>query len=375
LVVKNLNLSASRLALELPWRRRETAGKHIALSALIRSVLIRSLEDPMPSGSLRSIGLMLLIVTLSLSQVHAQERVGDFHPPDDVAFRKATIISEGTRLAAEVFSPKNSGEKKLPTIVMSHGWGGTAANLRADGVLFARAGYLVVTFDYRGWGASDSRVILTKPQPSRSAGPRFTAEVLEVREVVDPIDQTADILNAVSWVYGEPQCDQKRIGLWGSSYSGGHVVYCAARDPRIKALVSQVPALDSRPVALAENARETTFNEAAARTHGDLGYPPPGARVIGNLRGAPIREKLMQYAPVEDVARAKQCAMLFVLAEREELFDNKDHGLKAYERATGPKKLVVVPKIRHYGIYLEARKQAQQLALEWFDAHLKNAAE
>jgi uncharacterized protein len=64
-----------------------------------------------------------------------------------------------------------------------------------------------------------------------------------------------------------------------------------------------------------------------------------------------------------------------VLAEKEELFDNKDHGLKAYERATGPKKLVTIPKIKHYGIYLEARKQAQQLALDWFDVHLKGAVE
>ena len=96
--------------------------------------------------------------------------------------------------------------------------------------------------------------------------------------------------------------------------------------------------------------------------------------MIGNLRGAPLREKLMQYAPVEDVARAPHCAMLFVLAENEELFDNKDHGLKAHDRALGPKKLVVVPKIKHYGIYMEARKQAQQLAIDWCDEHLKKTA-
>ena len=53
-------------------------------------------------------------------------------------------------------------------------------------------------------------------------------------------------MNAIHWVAGEPQCDPAHIGLWGSSYSGGHVVYAAARDPRVKATVSQVPALDSR---------------------------------------------------------------------------------------------------------------------------------
>ena len=42
------------------------------------------------------------------------------------------------------------------------------------------------------------------------------------------------LLNAIHWVVGEPQCDAERIGLWGSSYSGGHVVYAAARDPRVK---------------------------------------------------------------------------------------------------------------------------------------------
>ena len=292
----------------------------------------------------------------------------DFNPPADIAFRKATIISEGTRMAAEVFAPIKPATEKLPTIVMAHGWGGVAAQLRADAVAFARAGYLVVTFDYRGWGASDARVVLVG---KRGEGPRYTAEVLEIREVVDPIDQTTDLANAVSWVYGEPQCDREHIGLWGSSYSGGHVVYVAARDPRVKATVSQVPALDSRPMALADTEREKAFADASARAHGELGYPPPGRRVVGNLYGAPIREKMMQYAPVEDVARASGCAMLFVLAENEELFDNKDHGIKAHERATGPKKLVIVPRIKHYGIYLEARLQAQKLAIDWFNEHLK----
>ena len=152
-----------------------------------------------------------------------------------------------------------------------------AAVLRPDAINFARAGFLVVTFDYRGWGASDSRVILTAPQPPRTSDLRFTAEVLEVREVVDPIDQTTDLANAVNWVYGEPQCDQNKIGLWGSSYSGGHVVYVAARDPRVKATVSQVPALDSRWVVLGGDEAAKTFQEATDRAHGELGYPPPGA--------------------------------------------------------------------------------------------------
>ena len=132
-------------------------------------------------------------------------------------------------MAAEVYSLKAIDGKKLPAIVLCHGWGGTARDLRPEGIAFARAGYLAVAIDYRGWGESDARLVLTGPSPSEKPKRRFTAEVQEVREVVDPIDQTTDLLNAVHWVVGEPQCDPAGIGLWGSSYSGGHVVYPPAR--------------------------------------------------------------------------------------------------------------------------------------------------
>ena len=229
------------------------------------------------------IRIAVAVIILGARLATAQESRSSFTPPDDIAYRTATIHSEGTRMAAELFAPKNPASEKLPTIVLSHGWGGVASQLRGDAVAFARAGYLVLIFDYRGWGASDSRVILMGPAPERTKDLQFTAQVREVREIVDPIDQTTDLANAVSWIYGEPQCDRDRIGLWGSSYSGGHVVYVAARDPRVKATVSQVPAFDSRFVVLGDEAAKT-YQEASARTHGEIGYPPPGARVIGNLR-------------------------------------------------------------------------------------------
>ena len=98
-----------------------------------------------------------LVVVALARPVVGQQSAAQFTPPEDVSFRTATIMSEGTRMAAEVFAPKKPATEKLPTIIMSHGWGGVAAVLRGDAVEFARAGFLVVTFDYRGWGASDSR--------------------------------------------------------------------------------------------------------------------------------------------------------------------------------------------------------------------------
>src|SRR5262249_2708753 len=80
---------------------------------------------------------------------------------------------------------------------------------------------------------------------------------------------------------------------------------------------------------------------------------------------------LLGYAPIEDIGRCKHCAKLFIIAENEELFDNKDHAILAHGRAAGVKKLVTIKGIKHYGIYREARDQAQKEAIAWFDEHLK----
>lgn len=310
---------------------------------------------------------MMKRVALLLLTLPSLAEAQGFSAPEDISFRKDTIMSEGVRLGAEVFSLKANAEKKLPTIVMCHGWGGTAKALRSDAAVFARAGYLVVTFDYRGWGASDGRIIRSGEKNKEGSGPA----VKEIREVVDPIEQTTDLLNAIHWVQEEKQCDRERIGLWGSSFSGGHVVYAAARDPRVKATVSQVPAFDGRWAINSSRMRKATYGGATQRARGKTGYPEPGSPSIGKLKGAPILEKIGRYAPVEDAARLGSCATLFILAENEELFDNKENGILAHSKAKGPKKLVIVPEIKHYGIYREAKKQAQKLAIEWYDEHLK----
>jgi uncharacterized protein len=312
----------------------------------------------------------------SHSSVAGSQAGSSFKPPDTIDFRTSNVSSEGVRLHAELFSLKSLAGKQLPTIIMAHGWGGTAANFRRDAIDLAAAGYFIITFDYRGWGESDSRVILTGPAPAKRDGLKFNAEVMEVREVVDPLEQTTDWFNVIHWAMAEPMVDKNRIGLRGSSYSGGHVVYVAARDPRVKAIVSQVGSLDSRPraVTLAGGESEQVklaYDDATKRARGEIGYPPPRARVIGNLQGGPIRDKLLLYAPVEDAGKLKNCAALFIVAEKEELFDNKDHAKLAYDRASGPKKYVVLPGITHYGVYTSQRDQAVKLAIEWFDQHLK----
>jgi hypothetical protein len=283
------------------------------------------------------------------------------------AERKVDIYSEGVRMAGTVLSPQGAEGKKLAAVIMSHGWGGTASLLRPDAERFAQAGFFVLVFDYRGWGDSDGRWVRDESAAPGANGRR------ELREVVDPLDQATDIFNAVHWVMGEPMVDVDRVGLWGTSFSGGLVAYVAARDPRIKAIVSQVPAFGRPRAHFSAEQLTRAQSDATRRARGEIGYPAPGVREIGNLRGAPVREGFLRYAPIDDIPAIKGCAMLIIDAEKEELFDLREHGELALARAAEPKKRVVIPGITHYGIYTSARAQSIGLAIEWMDLHLKGA--
>jgi dienelactone hydrolase len=284
-----------------------------------------------------------------------------------LAERKVDIYSEGVRMTGAVLYPQALEGNKLPAIILSHGWGGTAAMLRPQAERFAQAGYFVLVFDYRGWGESDSRWVHDESGASDANARR------ELREVVDPLDQAADIFSAVHWVMGESMVDVNRVGLWGTSFSGGLMVYVAARDPRIKAVVSQVAWFGQPRAGMPAAALSRAQSDATHRARGDIGYPPPGAQEVGNLRGGPVRESFLRYAPIADIAAIKGCAILIIDAEKEEMFDIREHGELAFARAAEPKKRVVMPGIAHYGIYTSAREQSINLAIDWMDRHLKGA--
>lgn len=370
-------------------------NKHAAMAAL--GILIaagcsqplaepsptRSSQAGLPSSGVGPTGLPILASTapLPVDPVTPNQVLSSaYQPPAGVDFRVVDIISEGVRMHGEIFTPAGTNPAtKMPAVIMAHGWGGTASTLRDDAADVAKAGYMVLVFDYRGWGESDSRLVLapgsTEPynRPGTSQG--FAANVLPLREYIDPIDFAQDWQSAIDWMMGEPGADPNRIGLRGTSYSGGHVLYAAARDPRVKAVVSQVGGMDSRspkPVGAA-----AAQSQATRMARGEIGYPAPRAQAVMNLTGTPIEAK-MTYAPVEEAGKVR-APTLILLVENEEYIDQSLNGFLAYERLLGPRAIHVYKGKGHYDVYQPAsaggvREDVIRRTVAWFDRHLKPQA-
>jgi dienelactone hydrolase len=298
----------------------------------------------------------------------------DYRLPDDLVARRATILSEGTPMIAHVVQAKAQKGARLPTVILCQGTGGLQHYHLPQAIAFARAGFTAITFDYRGWGESRGRLIPAET----NAAPRldlnaYSARVVEVRDTVDPYEQSFDVMAVVAWAMAEPEVEPAKLGLWGTSMGASIALYVTIHEPRIRATVAQAGAYElRRGWADAEPSRQA----ATRRAHGELPYPPPQARVPGQLHGHLLREKYQFFSPMEDAARLakrpSQPAILIIDAANEDLFDIRQQGQKLFEMLGSPKERVIIPGIKHYDIYRgEPLEQAKKLAVDWFERQLK----
>jgi hypothetical protein len=324
---------------------------------------------------LRSFAFGLAAVFCAFDVALSQEA-----PPAGEPGRKPIHIwSDGTRLSGDLFFPPGFQEdQKYPAIVLCHGWGGVRAHLaRGTAPRFARAGYIVLTFDYRGWGDSDSRLVLKERTGEPDSSGIGAARVQFIRELVDPFDQVEDIRAAIAYLEGEPAVDASRIGLWGTSFGGGHVIFVAAHDDRVKCVVAQAAAMDARiglerPGPDGTPMIEVAKTERIRRARGELEPLPQKVHEVPGLRGTPHLERFLDYVPAEHASRVK-VPVCIIDAEKEELFDIKQHGERVYKAVKGrvPASYVLIPGITHYGVYTEAFDECTRIAVDWFDKHLK----
>lgn len=295
-------------------------------------------------------------------------------------FSRADVEFEaegGVSLSAWFYCP--DGEGPYPGITMAHGYGGT----RDHGIgrfaeVFASAGFAVLLHDHRGFG--------------RSGG--------SPRQDIDPWQQIGDWRRAISYLETRPKVDPARLGIWGTSYAGGHALVLGATDRRLACVVAQVPTIsgyaqslrrvspDAMPhldAALAEEDRSRLRGEdlryqalvssdptvqASYRSSDAVEFYtqpiPPG--IWENKVTVRSTRQARMYEPGAWVARIAPTPLLMVVAKEDSL-TLTDLELAAYESAREPKRLELIPG-GHFDPYLDHFEQASGAASDWFRKHL-----
>lgn len=152
-----------------------------------------------------------------------KEDIDLVRPREDVSFSvKGASVSAWLYLPFDLSSP-------VPCIVMGNGLGGTKEMLMESyAARYQKAGFAVLVFDYRHFGGSEG----------------------EPRHLIWIPYQLEDYSAAIEYAHSRKEIDPDRIALWGTSFSGGHVIVIAAKDSRIACVSAQCPGLDGRASSL-----------------------------------------------------------------------------------------------------------------------------
>jgi uncharacterized protein len=293
-----------------------------------------------------------------------------------------TFPSQGLDCAGWLYVPDDleDGEKR-PAIVMAHGFSAVKEMyLSSFAEKFEEVGFVVLVFDYRYFGDSEG----------------------EPRGRLIPAEQREDYKNAITWVSRRDEVDPDRVGVWGSSYSGAHVLHLGAFDRRIKAVVSQVPLVEGwanaqrlmRPDVFAEFV-ETVAQDRVRRYAEGTGASVPvvapegepsalptpesyewftrtGEDIAPNWRNEVSLESMeafLEYNPAANIHRISPTPLLMIVANTDTLTPT-DLAIAAYERALEPKSLVVMDG-KHFDAYTEPGfSRAALPAASWFEWHL-----
>ncbi len=306
--------------------------------------------------ALKTVMGVLVMVIGATADATAQER------------KSVDIWSDGTRMAGDLWLPADiAADERRPVIVLAQGWGGLRDQLNASyAPEFVAAGFVVLTFDYRGWGDSDGRLVPIGPQPAPAADGTVTVRARAIRGVVDPQDQVVDLLAAAAFAMGEPQVDVDRIGLWGFSYGGGHVIEAAAREPRIAAVVAQVGFMG---ISLNDERRDLGRVRAVQKARGEIDPIPVGLDQLGGA--SPDLARMVGHRPIDNAHRLR-AATLILDAENDQYFDSAANGGAVYDIIAGngiPAQYQLFPG-DHYTASGPHRGEALALTIAWFREHL-----
>lgn len=295
--------------------------------------------------------------------------------------RDIEFDAEGVTLRGWHYPAGDAAGSGRPAVVMAHGFSAVKEMyLDSFAEVFNAAGLNVVVFDNRNFGASDG----------------------EPRQEIDPWAQVRDYRHAITYASTLPEVDATRIGIWGSSYSGGHVLVVGAIDRRVNAVVCQVPLISGhdnlRALVRADfiaGFRQQFDADRLARFRGE---PPAMVPVVdadplapsalptpdswewftetGKTRAPAWRnevtlrsvELFTEYEPGTYLPWISPTPLLMLVAVGDHLVPS-ELAIAAFATAHEPKKLVILPA-GHFEAYTTGFDAASGHARDWLTQHL-----
>jgi uncharacterized protein len=278
---------------------------------------------------------------------------------------KAVSFKSGGETCKGVLYSPDSARGKVPAMVMAGGWCYTKEIVMPHyAKFFESLGIALLRFDYRRFGESTG----------------------ELRQHIDPWEQIEDYKNAISFLETLPEVDAERIGIWGISYSGGHVLVTAATDPRVKWAISTIPVVDGF-TTMRRCHGERRFAELQALITSDLrqrgagkkggmmpmsslkpheelsAWPYPHVCEIFNdikKREAPRHEHINTIESVENLMmynvtpycwRITETPVMMAIAKSDNI-TSADLEITAFNAIANPnKKLAIVEGVHHMSLY------------------------
>jgi uncharacterized protein len=300
----------------------------------------------------------------------------------DVMFKSGDSFAAGW-----LYLPEDGGSgAPIPGVALAPGTGGVKELYHEPFARrFAEAGMGALLFDFRSFGASGG----------------------EPRQRLFPRDQIEDYRSALTWLSLQPEIDADRLGIWGASLSGGHVIHVAAYDPRVKAVVSMAGPMDLYSITrrvvgedkfavleqlitrerirnateggevYAPNVASPDYQGFAFQTdQGSNEYFPVSTPDLApswhNQLTMSSLEAILEYAPGKSIELIAPRALLMILAT-EDVNTSPDLIRDAFARAGEPKQLLEVAG-DHYSIYPWSKgtnvEQVTKAAAQWFGEHL-----
>ena len=287
-----------------------------------------------------------------------------------------TFFSEGVKLVGDLYRPDDlpSGQRRAG-IVLCHGYTGVKDLYLPDNArVLNDAGYVVLTFDYKGWG--------------ESGGPRSR---------LAPWSRVADVQAALTFLGAQPEADADRLGIYGTSYGGATVVWTAAIDSRVKCVVSVVGIGDGRrwmrsvrrPDEWHDLLERSARDRVKRALEGESEFVKREEILLPDRQSAELAaaarrnnpsavgmipleyvDETLQFNPEWIVDKIAPRPALFITTDDDRLVPPEESEA-LYARAGEPKRLVVLRGYGHYEVYLKpAFDEVMRETVAWYREYL-----